>query len=138
MRTSSTNIPSAHAAALAHRQSCPTTDGTNNSHRQTPTSNTQEIGRKYLRHVIITWSMRSRGSDQRIHIITKTRSQPLSTNTTTLRMSPNQPSCTDGSNGKRPLCQPPRKRSAAAPLTANMLAYSAMKKIDQRIPLYSV
>src|SRR5262249_5013214 len=31
-----------------------------------------------------------------------------------------------------------RKRRMATPLTANMLPYSAMKKISQRKPLYSV
>src|SRR5262249_13145800 len=31
-----------------------------------------------------------------------------------------------------------RNKSAASPLTANMLPYSARKKYDQRIPLYSV
>src|SRR5262249_53752607 len=43
-----------------------------------------------------------------------------------------------GSNGSKPECQPPRNRSDASPLTANMLPYSARKKIDQRKPLYSV
>src|SRR5262249_36865629 len=99
-----------------------------------------EIGRKYFRHVIITWSIRSRGSDQRIHIIRKTRNHPLPMNTTTFSTCPNQPRCSgpDGSHGNSPLCQPPRNRIEAAPLTANMLAYSAMKKYDQRSPLYSV
>src|SRR2546430_2139734 len=46
--------------------------------------------------------------------------------------------CSDGSHGNSPLCQPPRNRIDAAPLMANMLAYSAMKKYDQRMPLYSV
>ena len=36
------------------------------------------------------------------------------------------------------MCQPPRNSSVARPLTANMLPYSAMKKNDQRKPLYSV
>src|SRR3954449_7408515 len=46
--------------------------------------------------------------------------------------------CSDGSQGNSPLCQPPKNRMAAAPLMENMLAYSAMKKNDQRSPLYSV
>src|SRR5262245_23311932 len=138
MRTTNTSTSRAHARALSQRQICSTTDGTNSSHRHTPTSKTHEIGRKYFRQVIITWSMRRRGSDQRIHIITKTRNQPLSTNTITFRTCPNQPSRSDGSKGNSPLCQPPRNRIAAAPLTANMLEYSAKKNIDQRIPLYSV
>ena len=37
-----------------------------------------------------------------------------------------------------PSFQPPRNSSTAIALTANMLAYSAMKKNDQRRPLYSV
>src|SRR5262245_24578361 len=36
------------------------------------------------------------------------------------------------------MCQPPRNNSTAMPLMANMLPYSAMKKISQRKPLYSV
>src|SRR5262249_22528288 len=97
-----------------------------------------EIGRKYFRQVIITWSIRNLGSDQRIHIITNTRTQPLAIKTVTSSTCPAHPSRSDGSNGNRPVCQPPRNRIAAAPLTANMLAYSAMKKMDQRNPLYSV
>src|SRR5262249_59704331 len=41
-------------------------------------------------------------------------------------------------SGKKPVFQPPRNRCVAIPLTANMDAYSAMKKNDQRKPLYSV
>ena len=46
--------------------------GASNCHRHTPTNSTQLIGRKYCRHVIITWSIRSRGIDHRTHIITTT------------------------------------------------------------------
>src|SRR5205807_5975698 len=42
------------------------------------------------------------------------------------------------SQGNTPLFQPPRKSRMAMPLTANMAPYSAMKKKDQRNPLYSV
>jgi hypothetical protein len=35
------------------------------------------IGVQYLRQVVITWSMRRRGSVQRIHIITSTPSVAL-------------------------------------------------------------
>ena len=34
--------------------------------------------------------------------------------------------------------QPPRNSTAASPLTTNIAAYSAMKKITQRKPEYSV
>src|SRR5690242_4510207 len=83
--------------------------------------------------------MRSRGNDQRIHIMTRTSSQHLPTNTATLSKLPSQkPHSALGSKGRKPVCQPPRKSSDARPLTANMLPYSARKKIDQRKPLYSV
>src|SRR5438094_10130858 len=36
------------------------------------------------------------------------------------------------------MLQPPKNSKTAMPLTANMLPYSAMKKKDQRRPLYSV
>src|SRR5262245_22338567 len=54
------------------------------SHRLTPNSRAQLIGRRYFRQVIITWSMRSRGSVQRAHIMTKTSSHALRTKTTAL------------------------------------------------------
>jgi len=57
-----------------------------------PKSRKQLIGSRYLRHVIITWSMRNRGSVQRTHIMTKTSTQPLRMNTETLMTLPrNQP-----------------------------------------------
>src|SRR4029078_1825606 len=66
-------------------------------------------------------------------------SQHFPMNTATLRRLPSQkPHSTLGSKGRNPVCQPPRNRSDASPLTANMLPYSARKKIDQRNPLYSV
>ena len=83
--------------------------------------------------------MRSRGSDQRIHIITSTSAQHFAANTARLSRFPSQkPHSAVGSKGRTPVCQPPRNSSAARPLTANMLPYSARKKIDQRNPLYSV
>src|SRR5262245_45211280 len=83
--------------------------------------------------------MRSRGNDQRIHIITNTSIQHLPTNTATFSRFPHQkPHSALGSNGRKPVCQPPRNKSDASPLTANMLPYSARKKYDQRTPLYSV
>src|SRR5262245_3198312 len=132
------NSAPATVTALAIRQTFSITSGTNNSQRQTPNNSTHEIGRKYFRQVIITWSIRSRGSDQRIHIMTNTRNPPLAMNTIRLSTCPAHPSRSDGSNGNSPVCQPPRNRMAAAPLTANMLAYSAMKKNDHLSPLYSV
>ncbi len=51
-------------------------------------TSTQLIGTKYLRHVIITWSMRKRGNVQRTHIMTNTRNQPLNRKTTTLMKLP--------------------------------------------------
>src|SRR5581483_9439031 len=90
-----------------------------NCHRHTPTSSTQLIGRKYCRHVIITWSIRSRGSDHRIHIITSTRNQHLPTNTVMFSRFPSQkPHSRLGSKGKKPVCQPPKNSSVASPLTA--------------------
>src|SRR5216684_8813831 len=86
--------------------------------------------------------MRSRGKVQRTHIITHTNMNPLKMNTRTLTRLPavhqSQLSGSANSQGKRPVCQPPRNRMVAMPLTANMLPYSAMKKINQRKPLYSV
>src|SRR5438477_8403682 len=83
--------------------------------------------------------MRSRGSVQRTHICTNTSSHALTMNTITLITLPTQPShVVDRSHGVRPVCQPPRNSSTAMPLTANMAPYSAMKKNDQRRPLYSV
>src|SRR5215208_7492359 len=85
--------------------------------------------------------MRSRGRLHRIQIITSTSAQHFPTNTAMFNKFPHQkPKCSGalGSNGKKPVCQPPRKSSAASPLTANMLPYSARKKYDQRMPLYSV
>src|SRR4051794_1591346 len=88
--------------------------------------------------------MRSRGSVQRTHIITNTSSHAFSTNTTqlmtlpTLRIGHGQSSVLLSSNGSTPVLQPPRNSSVAMPLTANIAAYSAMKKNDQRRPLYSV
>src|SRR4026209_2273778 len=82
--------------------------------------------------------MRSRGNVQRTHICTNTSTQALTMNTITLITLPTQPSGTVKSNGVNPVCQPPRNSSTAMPLTANMEAYSAMKKNDQRRPLYSV
>src|ERR1700722_8833503 len=83
--------------------------------------------------------MRSRGKLHRIQIITSTKSQHLPTKTAMLSRFPHQkPNSTDGSNVKKPVFQPPRKSRAANPLTANMLPYSARKKYDQRMPLYSV
>src|SRR5262249_10156245 len=94
---------------------------------------------KYCRHVIITWSIRSRGSDHRIHIITSTSSQHFPTNTTRFTRFPTQkPHSALGSNGRNPVGQPPRNNSAASPLTADMLPHSARKKYDQRMPLYAV
>src|SRR5262249_19855699 len=89
-------------------------------------------------HIIITLSIRSRGSVQRTQIITKTSSQHLKMNTATLTTFPTKPSQLPRSLGRTPVCHPPRKSSVAMPLRANMLPYSAMKKNDQRRPLYSV
>src|SRR5262245_41233667 len=88
--------------------------------------------------------MRSRGSVQRTHIITNTSSHALRMNTAqlirlpTLRMGHGHLSVSLNSHGSTPVFQPPRNRCVAMPLTANMDAYSAMKKNDQRRPLYSV
>src|ERR1051325_11273403 len=46
----------------------------------------QLIGIRYFKHSIMTWSIRSRGSVQRTHIITNTSSQPLKMKTVTLMM----------------------------------------------------
>src|SRR5262245_64414463 len=95
--------------------------------------------------------MRSRGSVQRTHICTNTSSHALTMNTTqlmrlpTFRIGHGQLSHSDSSAGApnhdhtgSPVDQPPKKSRVAMPLTANMAAYSAMKKNDQRRPLYSV
>src|SRR5262249_22542205 len=85
-------------------------------HRLTPRSRKQLIGRRYFRHVIITWSIRSRGSVQRTHICTNTSSQHLTMNTITLMTFPTHPrAVTDRSHGVTPVFQPPRNRSTAMP-----------------------
>ena len=43
----------------------------------TPTNITAASGMQYFKQVVITWSIRSRGSVQRTHIITVTPSMPL-------------------------------------------------------------
>src|SRR5207245_9887882 len=93
-------------------------------------------------------SIRRRGSVQLTHIMTKTSSQPLAMNTAALitlpKRNPSQSVRSAGADarspgpGIRPVCQPPKNSSVAIPLTANLLPYSAMKKNDQRKPLYSV
>src|SRR5262249_9667956 len=89
---------------------------------------------------IITWSMRSRGSVQRTHIITNTPPHPFRMKTSALirlpKIGPKNVSLS--STGKRPVFQPPRNMVTAMPDTANMLPYSAMKKSSQRNPEYSV
>src|SRR5262249_55042767 len=81
---------------------------------------------------------------QRTHIITNTRPHALMMKTTllirlpTLRIGQGHAITLLSSHGTSPLFQPPRNSSTAMPLTANMEAYSAMKKNDQRRPLYSV
>src|SRR3954451_11142166 len=83
--------------------------------------------------------MRSRGKLHRIQIITSTSAQHFPTNTAMFSRFPSQnPNSVLSSNGRNPVCQPPRKSTEANPLTANMLPYSARKKYDQRMPLYSV
>src|SRR5262245_22363062 len=83
--------------------------------------------------------MRRRGRLHRIHIITPTSSQHLPMKTATFSKLPHQqPHSSHGPNGKHPLSQPPMNRRVASQLTANMLPYSARKKYDQRMPLYSV
>ncbi len=85
--------------------------------------------------------MRSRGSVQRIHIITNTPPQHFTTKTRPLIKFPSTGPRYLGSLNSmlsRPVCQPPRNRAAAMPLTANMAPYSAMKKSSQRKPEYSV
>src|SRR5205823_1622443 len=76
------------ARARAKRKYTCTVVGTARRHRLTPSSSTQLSGSRYFRQVIITWSMRSRGSVQRTHIITKTRNQHLKMKMTTFRMLP--------------------------------------------------
>src|ERR1700736_2045952 len=69
--------PATHAAKITSGPKYSTTCGRASRHSVTPISSTQLIGNKYFKQVIITWSMRSRGSVQRTHIITNTRNQHL-------------------------------------------------------------
>src|SRR5262245_55256139 len=117
-----------------------TAGGISSCHRHMPNSSTHEIGSRYFRHVIITWSIRSRGSVHRTHIITKTRNQPLRMKTTTLTRLPTQKPRNEslGSTGDSPVCQPPRNRIVAMAETANIEPYSAMKNRLHRNPEYSV
>src|SRR5262249_33319821 len=126
-RPQTSSVNSTHTPARVHWTTFIPNGGTNRCHRLTPSSSTHVSGTRYLMQVIITWSMRSRGSVQRTHIITNTNSQPLMMKTSTLITWPKTPSSRLSSQGTTPRCQPPRKSSVAMPLTANMLPYSAMK-----------
>ena len=75
--------------------------------------------------------MRNLGNVQRDHIITKMRKEIFEINQ---KIPQRLPSKYPGIG----LSQPPRKRREATPATINILAYSARKKNDQRIPEYSV
>ena len=86
--TSQTTEPSAQPAQHVFEVLATTTSAWPPATGLTPSSRTQLIGTRYFRQVIITWSMRSRGSVQRTHIITKTSSQPLRMKTTTLMTLP--------------------------------------------------
>src|SRR5438874_1984936 len=86
--TSASTLSTTHAAQMAYWMIRCTPGGTVICQTLTPSSSTHEIGSRYFRQVIITWSMRSRGSVQRTHIITNTSSQPLAMNTVTLMRLP--------------------------------------------------
>src|SRR5882724_8527679 len=84
----SSSTPARHAAKITYRTQYCTACGSATCHSVTPINSTQLIGSRYFKQVIITWSMRSRGSVQRTHIITNTRNQHLKMNTNTLRTLP--------------------------------------------------
>ncbi len=93
-----------------------------------------------------------RGSVQRSHIWTKMRTQalpktmPMPIRFATIPMtrvggSPFQPPeapWSQWSSGPIPVCQPPRKMQAAIAETTYIATYSARKKIEKRMPEYSV
>src|SRR5947208_14245203 len=71
--------------------------------------------------------------------MTNTNMNPLKMKTRTLMRLPTiGPSSSLNSFGSRPVFQPPRNSIVAMPLTANMVPYSAMKRIRQQKPLASV
>src|SRR5262249_53019072 len=129
-----------HTTAITYLNNVKTTPGSATCHRLTPMRRKQLIGSRYFKQVIITWSIRSRGNVQRTHIMTKTSRKPLNRNTRTLTTLPTiEPKkVLVSSQGTKPVFQPPRNIKVAMPLTANMLPYSAMKRISQRKPLNSV
>jgi hypothetical protein len=109
-----------------------------------PAKRKQLIGIKYFKHVVITWSIRSRGNVQRTQICTHTSTDAFNKKTSNptvfARKFPTPIGDADFIEAKtpKPSSQPPRNKTVAKPLTRNMLAYSARKKSDQRKPLYSV
>src|SRR5688572_1801856 len=85
---------------------------------------TRDSGTRTFQAKDIIWSIRRRGTVQRIHIITVISSRVFSTNQTT-------------PGSQRP-SQPPKKRTTPNPAVKKLFANSARKKKDQRIPEYSV
>ena len=83
-----TSVPNTLTAVMAYGTISRPIGGITSCQMVTPMSSTQLIGSRYFKHVIITWSMRSRGNVQRIHIITKTSNQPFKMKTTTLMTLP--------------------------------------------------
>src|SRR4051794_35261581 len=102
-------------------------------------------GTQYLRHVVITWSMRRRGKVQRTHIITVTPKVALPRKLTTpavramYHIHQSEPLGLGSASEYCPFSkadvvkigigpfQPPKNRIAARPLTRNIEPYSAMK-----------
>src|SRR5690606_29227567 len=108
-------------------------------HNAVASSNAQLIGSRYFKQEVITWSIRKRGSVHRTHIMTKTISDALVrkfSSPKSLATNKSSPPHIE-KTGIGPF-QPPRNRITKIPLTANIEAYSARKKNDQRMPLYSV
>ena len=85
------------------------TPGRTIASRTRPVTARTLTGRKYFRQVAITWSIRSRGRLHRTHIITSTSTQHLARKTTRFNRVPgHRPNSAVSSNGRKPVCQPPR------------------------------
>src|SRR5262249_5886818 len=91
-------VPSTHTAALPYLQipgieiqnpeTCHSSLSKTNCQMPIPTSSTQLIGSRYFRQTIMTWSIRSRGSVQRTHIMMNTPNHPLRMKTCTFTRLP--------------------------------------------------
>ena len=86
----------------------------------------------------MSWSYRKRGTVQRTHMKTNRKNPVFIANMSIVASvfntlyGPTLSHCVKG------ISHPPKNRVAVRPLTVAILAYSAMKNIENFMPLYSV